>query len=512
MMGHRSKRFKLFPAANLEGLLPANNFYRTLETKLDLSFVRDLVRDRYEELGRPSIDPIVFFKLQLVMFFEGLRSERELVRVAADRLSLRWYLGYDLDEPLPDHSSLTRIRGRYGLAVFRRFFEAIVGRCREAGLVWGEELYFDATQVDANASLDSSAPRFSVEAHLRRLFSGAGADDAMAPDSAEPAPAQLSAPMSDATRAELTETNGSRHEWHERDGRPDRTIIRSYYRRRSDFEASTTDPDAALMARKKGGLHFGYHDHYAVDGGKDRIILDALVTPADVMENQPFLDLLWRARFRWRLLPRQVTGDTTYGTIDGIVALEDQGIRAYVPLPDFDQRTPFYGLSKFTYEPESDAFRCPQGQPLPRCRTKFAEEVIVYRADPAVCNACPVKAACTASRHGRQVRRSFYADYLDRVRAYHETIAYQKAMRKRAVWVEPLFGEAKDWHGLRRFSLRTLWKVNVEALLTATGQNLKRLLKKRGWGRRPWPGGAPNTVRPGLHASWSLYLSSTPTC
>ena len=101
-----------------------------------------------------SLDTV---KLQLVMFFEGIRSERELVRVAADRLSVRWYLGYDLDEELPDHSSLTRIRKRYGLAVFRRFFEAIVEQCREAGLVWGKELYFDATQVKANASLDSIA-------------------------------------------------------------------------------------------------------------------------------------------------------------------------------------------------------------------------------------------------------------------------------------------------------------------------------------------------------------------
>src|SRR6476469_5530128 len=114
-----------------------------------------------------SLDTV---KLQLVMFFEGLRSERELIKVAADRLSVRWYLGYDLDEELPDHSSLTRIRQRYGLAVFRGFFETIVEQCREAGLVWGRELYFDATQVDANASLQSSAPRFAVEAHLGELF------------------------------------------------------------------------------------------------------------------------------------------------------------------------------------------------------------------------------------------------------------------------------------------------------------------------------------------------------
>lgn len=98
------------------------------------------MRDTYKGGGRPSVDPKVFLKLQLVMFFEGIRSERELIKVAADRLSVRWYLGYDLDEALPDHSSLTRIRKRYGQAVFRRFFEVIVEQCREAGLVWGKEL------------------------------------------------------------------------------------------------------------------------------------------------------------------------------------------------------------------------------------------------------------------------------------------------------------------------------------------------------------------------------------
>src|SRR5215216_1005371 len=155
MMGTKARTFAPLCNRSLEDLVPADHFYRHLETRLDLGFVRDLVSSTYKERGRPSVDPRVFFKLQLVMFFEGLRSERELIRVAADRLGIRWYLGYDLDEGLPDHSSLTRIRRRYGLAVFRRFFEAIVERCREAGLVWRKELYVDATQVRANASLDS---------------------------------------------------------------------------------------------------------------------------------------------------------------------------------------------------------------------------------------------------------------------------------------------------------------------------------------------------------------------
>ena len=105
------------------------------------------------------------------MFFDGIRSERQLMQLSADRLSVRWYVGYNLDEPLPDHSSLTRIRERYGVELFQRFFEAIVDQCQQAGLIWGKELYVDATKVHANASLDSVKPRFAVDMHLRELFS-----------------------------------------------------------------------------------------------------------------------------------------------------------------------------------------------------------------------------------------------------------------------------------------------------------------------------------------------------
>jgi transposase len=167
MMGIKDRSFSALPHnISLEELVPKENFYRRLQSMLDLAFVRELVRPFYAGAGRPSVDPVVFFKLQLVMFFEDLRSERQLMSVVADRLSLRWYLGYDLCEPLPDHSSLTHIRERYGLEVFRRFFERIVEMCVEAGLVRGHELYFDATKVEANASLDSTRSRSLVENRL----------------------------------------------------------------------------------------------------------------------------------------------------------------------------------------------------------------------------------------------------------------------------------------------------------------------------------------------------------
>ena len=137
--------------------VPKNHFYRHLHRVLDLSFVRELAADCYALGGRPSIDPEVFFRLQLIMFFERIPSGRKLLE----------QVGYNLDEPLPDHSSLSRIRARLGLPVFRRFFDAITAQCIGAGLVWGEELLFDATNAaqrapGANAFMDSLIPRLRL--------------------------------------------------------------------------------------------------------------------------------------------------------------------------------------------------------------------------------------------------------------------------------------------------------------------------------------------------------------
>ncbi len=537
MMGKKERSFAPLVNVSLEELVPADHFYRHLDRTLDLSFVREFVHETYAGGGRPSVDPIVFFKLQLVMFFEGIRSERLLMRHADDRLSVRWYLGYDLDEPLPDHSSLTRIRTRYGVEMFRRFFEAIVDQCQQAGLVWGKELYVDATKVNANASMDSVKPRFAVDSHLRELFATGREEEPEPTANAEPSlstseagtsspeaireettpPSQAPVPpipvgeptvvipvplpvlLEDALREDLTKANERRHDWTLQVGKPDREVVRGTYRRMADFVVSTTDPDATVMPTKGEGRHLGYHTHYVVDGGKARIIMAVLVTPSEVMENQPMLDLVFRTRFRWKLWPRQATGDTTYGTVDNIVALEHEHIHAYVPLPDFDQRTPFYGRREFQYDPEQDAYTCPHGAILPLKKHHYTEREKEYRADAATCNVCPLKEHCTPSEHGRSLRRSFDEEYLDRVRAYHTTQPYHKAMRKRSVWVEPLFAEGKDWHGMRHFRLRRLWRVNCEALMRAAGQNLKRLLKKWGWGRRPWPEAA---VCAASHPDW----------
>ncbi len=486
MLGVKQRFFAPIPHdVSLEDLVPRDNLYRRLEEKLDLSFVRALVRPLYAKGGRPSVDPVVFFRLQLVMFFEDVRSERELMRVAADRLSVRWVLGYDLHEPLPDHSSLTRIRERYGLEVFRRFFELIVEMCFEAGLVWGKELFFDSTKVEADAAVDSLAPRWVVEAHLEGLFEAEGVyspqeEGEDAPEEGGHEIAQLPTAGDDGLR----ERNTAKSDWISRAGRQDRSFKSGYRPRTSDSRASKTDPDATPMTWAKSGSRLGYQVHHVVDGGKARIILNALVTPSEVTENRPMLDLLWRTTFKCKLRPHHVTGDAKYGTRENVAALERMGIRAYVAIPNFDFRdTGFFGPGHFRYDPERDVYVCPAGERLHWRAHNSGARGTMYRAKAEVCNACKLKDRCTDSKNGRTVYRPRDEDYYDRVRAYRGTHPYEKALRKRRVWVEPLFAEAKDWHGMRKFRLRRLEKVNIEALLIASGQNVKRLLAFGG--RRP---------------------------
>lgn len=463
MLGTKDKNFKRHMAISLDDLVPVDNFYRRVEQCLDLHFVRELVHGLYSPIGRPSIDPIVFFKLQLIAFFEGIRSERQLMELVKLNLAHRWYIGYDLDEKVPDHSSLSRIRVRFGLEIFHEFFEHVVELCQEAGLIWGEELYFDGTKVRANADVNKMVNRVDLAAdhHLQQLFPDGEEDSANHGDMPITSAADLVAKYNGKKRL-----LGTRKPW---------------YKRKTDQQVSPTDPDASPMKPSRGGSAvLGYHDHYVVDGGRDRIILSALVTPASIMDNTPLLDMIQWVRSRWGINPRIATGDAKYGTATNIAGLEKAGIKAYLPIPDLSQRTKYYPAKTFQYDADQDQYTCPQGEVIPLHTKRNSELVFVYRAKAEICNACPVKPECTGSKSGRHIFRSFFQEYIDRVKERHETEAYKKAMRKRGVWVEPLFGEAKQFHQLRRFRLRGLEKVNIEGIMVATGQNLKRLLERKG--------------------------------
>jgi transposase len=286
MLEHKAQEFKPLTTVSLEELVPEDNFYRQLEEHLDLRFIYELVSSFYSDIGRPSIDPS-FFKLQLIAFFEGIRSEPRLMDAVNFNLALRWYLGHDLGEAVLGYSSLSKIRERYGLEGFRRFFEHIIDLCFQSRLVWGAKLYFDSTKVQANAGSDARVDKIEREAHqhLEQLFPIEQNEDL---ENLSPFIELVG--MYQSERISVTR--------------------KPSYERIAVERVSPTDPDTSPMCPSSGGSAvLRYQDHYVVDGGKARIILSALVTSASIMDNTLMLELVKYVCSKWKLKPRQTTGD-----------------------------------------------------------------------------------------------------------------------------------------------------------------------------------------------------------
>lgn len=323
---------------------------------------------------------------------------------------------------LPDRSSLVKIRQRLGLAVFRRFFEQVVDLCEAAGLLWGKEVLADATRVPGNAAMDSLVPRLKavVADHLVERFDDGSETTEALGDSGTP-----TAELAGSEPQHLQATNGAR--WEERPMRWD--LLETCrldphrppsgpYQRLSDRKVSRTDPGACALTLRDGRSVLGYQTHYLVDGGRARIILHALVTPGDVTETNVLLDQLHRVVFRRKLRPRCLIADAKYASTTNIRTLEDEGICAYVPLPEWDKSSKLFSRAAFSYDADHNVYVCPQGEVLQLRWTDEPHQQWVYRARASACNACPVKASCTTSAQGRLLCRSFHAAYLERVEGY----------------------------------------------------------------------------------------------
>jgi hypothetical protein len=279
---------------------------------------------------------------------------------------------------------------------------------------------------------------------------------------------------------------------------------RDKYIPKASYKTSLTDADATAL---RSSPHLGYHTHYVVDGGKKRIILGALVTPANIQDNYPMLDFIRWVYFRWQIKPHIAVGDSKYGTTDNIVALFEEKILPFTPRANYRSTQKLYSADMFRYDPEKDIYYCPQDQILKKVGQYKANRSYVYEGNTKICLDCPVRSACTTNKRGRRVHRSFFQDDLDRAESLRQTEAYQKAMRKRQVWVEPKFGEAKQWHGLYRFRLRRLWRVNIEALLIASIQNIKQLLKPRRSRQKPLPPAPSLALLPPFFAVFFSFFS-----
>lgn len=172
MQGKKKLTPKLFYQVSLEDLVPEDNFYRKLQTVLDLRFLYKKTEKYYGSEGQESIDPVVFFKFCLVGYLNNIISDRKLVNYCSDSLAIRLFLGYDLDEKLPWHSTISRTRKLYEETIFEQVFQTVLRQCVENGLVSGHTQSVDSAFTKANASMDSlelKVPAQELEAYLHQV-------------------------------------------------------------------------------------------------------------------------------------------------------------------------------------------------------------------------------------------------------------------------------------------------------------------------------------------------------
>src|SRR5207245_3109276 len=161
MMGQHARTEALFYYFRLEDQVPENHLLRLIEKHISFAFVREKLKDSYSETGRPSIDPELLLRIQLIGYLYGITSERKLVEELRMHLAWRWFTGLGFDQEIPHHSTFSKNRhGRFHESkLFEQLFEEIVGRCLEAGLVEGDNLSVDGSFVEANANKGSRIPR-----------------------------------------------------------------------------------------------------------------------------------------------------------------------------------------------------------------------------------------------------------------------------------------------------------------------------------------------------------------
>jgi len=435
MMGQHSRAESLFYYFRLEDQVPENHLLRLIDHHVNLEFIRAKLKGSYSDVGRPSIDPELLFRMLLVGYLYGVTSERKLVEELRMHLAWRWFTGLGFDQEIPHHSTFSKNRhGRFqGSNLFRELFEEIVTRCVEAGLVKGEHMSVDGSFIQANADHHSRVPREQL--------------------------------------AEVAKVNQTVREYLvelERENPVEPPVPQQE-------KVSTTDPDSTY-ATKGGPARLGYYDNYLVDNASC-IIVGVQATPARLsQESAAARDMIERYRERYGYLPQTLAADTTYGNGELLQWLDDRGIAAYIKVKENPNGpTGLYGIDQFTYVPEENCYICPEGKPLKYVGIDPRNRSHLYYSTPKRCADCLQKSRCTRGKY-RSIRIHTCEPARQRAYALAKTPAFpisQRARRK----VEALFAELKNYIGLRRLRLRRMRFIREQFYLAATAQNLKRLVR-----------------------------------
>lgn len=437
MMGYQSGfQPKLFyHRINLEQRVPQNHILRKVEKRIDFDFIYAEVKNSYGDKGNVSVPPPVILKMMLLLILYNVRSERELINTIPLRLDWLWFLGYDLDDEIPNHSVLSKARARWGVTAFKTFFERIVWQCVEAGLVDGHKLFVDASLIDADASNNSVVDTQSLKRHLNKNYS------------------RLEERLDDLQDHKTTPAN-SRY-------------------------VSTTDPDASVTRHSIGSSKLRYKTHRAVDP-KHEVITATQITAGSVDDGDLLKEMIDIHEQNTQKSVATVVADTKYGKIDNFLLCHDSGIEGHIPSVEKSHRgcgrqKGIFPKEAFSYDPDTDTFTCPAGQILTKHHYHKRRKHYEYRADSKICAECQLREKCTRAKDGRSLKRHARQDDLDSMLQCANSRQAKTDIKTRKHLSERSFAQSKRY-GYKRARWRRLWRVKIQDFLIAALQNIQILI------------------------------------
>jgi len=489
MQGKKHYTEKLFISFQLSDRVPTDNFYRRLSTVIDLRFVYQLTQKYYGKEGQQSIGPVVFFKLILVGYLENLNSDRKIIAHCGMRLDILFFLGYDMDEELPWHSTISRTRQLYGEEVFKEVFQKILSLCVQKGMLSGKRQAIDSAYIKANASMDSLVEKEIIEDGNNYLHE-------LLQDDYGNAVEQHSNVMQD-SRDEDTITKsrsnstGNHHKWkaNEYKGMPTgksltkRTDGDENENNRPKFVSnhthySTTDRDARVSVKPGKPRQLNYSMQTAVDIGS-HVITNVEAHLADRRDSECLAQVLENMITNLQqegLTVEKIAADTGYSSGKALQACVNNNINAYIP--NFGQ----YKASRegFTYDDMANSYSCSRGIILPYKKTYQDSKGYYkkqYRSSAKDCSKCPLRATCIGGRADyKKIEDTVDKHLYDAMHQKMQT-SYAKVMKKlRQSTVEPVLGTLINFMGLRRIWTRGKQQAGKFMIGAATAYNLKKWL------------------------------------
>lgn len=434
-MGRQDSQKDLFTYnVNLDHRVRADNPLRRVAAVIDFSFVRDEVAHTYGHNGNISVDPVIILKMMFLLFYDDVSSERQLMRIIAERLDYLWFLGYGLNDEVPDHSVLSKARSRWGSEVFEKMFVRTVAACVHAGLVDGSKIHMDGSLIKADASTDAivHGPPELIAA-LRAAYR------------------QQEQKLDDQTGGAINQTH-----------------------------LNTTDPDAQLARGRSTSSRPSYKQHRVVDDAHG-VITAQTTTGGSIKEDTQLPMLIEKHQSHCGTKVGTVVADSQYGTVRNFLHCQAHDITPHMAdvktaQQRAGQRGEFFGDSEFVYDALSDTYVCPAGQRMRRWQHRPEKDAWQYLAGAKICAACQLRSQCTRAKGGRRIQRLNQQTKVDAARQKSCSRQAVSDRKRRRHLMEGSFADAANNHGFKKARWRRLWRQRIQNSLIAACQNVRILL------------------------------------